>query len=185
MLELYSPFFSRTETDYTLLSRNILRPSQYIAPATHMLWHLHDFYVNVSFQQLEFYDTCSFLPSFCWEAEAIIASLHSLCLHMIYAFTTAPREADLWPWSHVAVNMIGPYSVNTIGPWVLSVQNRHEKFYALTKGTVICWNGSYPFTCWWRGFNQMPGLVMTTATYMIFIFEPLQAHARGVQYMLH
>jgi hypothetical protein len=37
---------------------------------------------------------------------------------------TAPREADLLPWSHVAVD--------TIGPWVLSVQNRHEKFYALT-----------------------------------------------------
>jgi hypothetical protein len=39
--------------------------SQHIAPATHMLRHLHDFYVNVSFQQLEVYDTCSFLPSFC------------------------------------------------------------------------------------------------------------------------
>jgi hypothetical protein len=37
---------------------------------------------------------------------------------------TAPREADLMPWSHVAVD--------TIGPWVLSVQNRHERFYVLT-----------------------------------------------------
>jgi Integrase zinc binding domain len=37
---------------------------------------------------------------------------------------TAPREADLMPWSHVAVD--------TIGPWVLSVQNRHERFYTLT-----------------------------------------------------
>jgi transposase InsO family protein len=37
---------------------------------------------------------------------------------------TAPWEADILPWSHVAVD--------TIGPWVLSVQNRHEQFYALT-----------------------------------------------------
>jgi Integrase zinc binding domain len=32
--------------------------------------------------------------------------------------TTAPQEADILPWSHVAVD--------TIGPGVLSVQNRHE-----------------------------------------------------------
>jgi transposase InsO family protein len=38
--------------------------------------------------------------------------------------TTAPREADILLWSHVAVD--------TIGPWTLSVQNRHEQFYALT-----------------------------------------------------
>jgi RNase H-like domain found in reverse transcriptase/Integrase zinc binding domain len=31
---------------------------------------------------------------------------------------TAPREADILPWSHVAVD--------TIGPWTLSVQNRQE-----------------------------------------------------------
>jgi Integrase zinc binding domain len=37
---------------------------------------------------------------------------------------TAPQEADLMPWSHVAVD--------TIGPWVLSVQNRQERFYMLT-----------------------------------------------------
>jgi Integrase zinc binding domain len=37
---------------------------------------------------------------------------------------TAPWEADLLPWSNVAVD--------TIGPWVLSVQNRHERFYMLT-----------------------------------------------------
>jgi Integrase zinc binding domain len=37
---------------------------------------------------------------------------------------TAPQEADLLPWSNVAVN--------TIGPWVLSVQNRHERFYVLS-----------------------------------------------------
>jgi hypothetical protein len=29
---------------------------------------------------------------------------------------TAPREADILPWSHVAVDTI----------WTLSVQNRHE-----------------------------------------------------------
>jgi Integrase zinc binding domain len=37
---------------------------------------------------------------------------------------TAPREADILPWNHIAVN--------TIGPWVLQVQNRQERFYALT-----------------------------------------------------
>jgi Integrase zinc binding domain len=37
---------------------------------------------------------------------------------------TAPQEADLLPWSNVAVD--------TIRPWVLSVQNRHERFYMLT-----------------------------------------------------
>jgi Integrase zinc binding domain len=37
---------------------------------------------------------------------------------------TAPQEADLMPWSHVAVD--------TIGPWVSSVQNRKERFYMLT-----------------------------------------------------
>jgi transposase InsO family protein len=37
---------------------------------------------------------------------------------------TAPREADILPWSHVAVD--------TIGPWVLKVYNREERFYALT-----------------------------------------------------
>jgi Integrase core domain len=38
--------------------------------------------------------------------------------------TTAPWEADILLWSHVAVD--------TIGPWTLSVQNRQERFYALT-----------------------------------------------------
>jgi Integrase zinc binding domain len=38
--------------------------------------------------------------------------------------TTAPRETDILPWNHVAVD--------TIGPWVLTVQNRQEHFYALT-----------------------------------------------------
>jgi hypothetical protein len=38
--------------------------------------------------------------------------------------TTAPREADTLPWNHVAVD--------TIGPWVLKVQNRQECFYELT-----------------------------------------------------
>jgi hypothetical protein len=37
---------------------------------------------------------------------------------------SAPRKADLLPWNNVAVD--------TIGPWVLSVQNRQEKFYTLT-----------------------------------------------------
>jgi Integrase core domain len=37
---------------------------------------------------------------------------------------TAPREADILPWSHVAVD--------TIGPWVLKVYNREEHFYVLT-----------------------------------------------------
>jgi hypothetical protein len=37
---------------------------------------------------------------------------------------TSPWEADLLLWSNVPVD--------TIGPWVLSVQNRHEQFYALT-----------------------------------------------------
>jgi hypothetical protein len=37
---------------------------------------------------------------------------------------TAPREADILPWNQVAVD--------TIGPWVLKVQNRQERFYALT-----------------------------------------------------
>jgi hypothetical protein len=98
-LELHSPSFSRTETDYTLLSADTLRlcQLQYIAPATHMLWHLHNSYVHVSVQQLEFYNTCSFLPSFCWEAEAIIVSIVSLwfaslcfhCINMIYALCFA------------------------------------------------------------------------------------------------
>jgi Integrase zinc binding domain len=34
---------------------------------------------------------------------------------------TAPREADILPWNHVADD--------TIGPWVLKVQNRQERFY--------------------------------------------------------
>jgi hypothetical protein len=37
---------------------------------------------------------------------------------------TAPREADILPWNHVAVD--------TIGPWVLNVQNRQEHYYTLT-----------------------------------------------------
>jgi hypothetical protein len=37
---------------------------------------------------------------------------------------TAPREADTLLWNHVAVD--------TIGPWVLKVQNRQERFYTLT-----------------------------------------------------
>jgi transposase InsO family protein len=37
---------------------------------------------------------------------------------------TAPREADILLWNHVAVD--------TIGPWVLKVQNRQERFYTLT-----------------------------------------------------
>jgi hypothetical protein len=38
--------------------------------------------------------------------------------------TTAPREADTLLWNHIAVD--------TIGPWVLKVQNRPECFYMLT-----------------------------------------------------
>jgi hypothetical protein len=34
---------------------------------------------------------------------------------------TAPREADTLLWNHIAVD--------TIGPWVLKVQNRQERFY--------------------------------------------------------
>jgi hypothetical protein len=37
---------------------------------------------------------------------------------------TAPREAGLLPWSEIAVDMIGP--------WTLEVSNRTEKFSALT-----------------------------------------------------
>jgi hypothetical protein len=37
---------------------------------------------------------------------------------------TAPRKAGLLPWSEIAVDMIGP--------WILAVSNRNEKFSALT-----------------------------------------------------
>jgi Integrase core domain/Integrase zinc binding domain len=37
---------------------------------------------------------------------------------------TAPQEADILLWNHVAVD--------TIGPWVLKVYNREERFYTLT-----------------------------------------------------
>jgi hypothetical protein len=37
---------------------------------------------------------------------------------------TAPWEADILLWNHVAVDRIGP--------WVLKVYNREERFYTLT-----------------------------------------------------
>jgi transposase InsO family protein len=46
------------------------------------------------------------------------------CLTALRSYNTAPREADILPWSHVAVD--------TIGPWVLKVYNREERFYTLT-----------------------------------------------------
>jgi Integrase zinc binding domain len=49
---------------------------------------------------------------------------------------TVPREADTLLWSHVAVD--------TIGPWVLKVQNRQERFYTLTIIYILCLSSNLP-----------------------------------------
>jgi hypothetical protein len=42
---------------------------------------------------------------------------------------TAPQEAVILPWSHV--------TVDTIGPWVLKVYHREERFYTLTSFDMV------------------------------------------------
>jgi hypothetical protein len=95
------------------------------------------------FQQLEVYDTCSFLPSFCCEAEAIIASLCFQWVTMIWEHHYA--------WFHsitmLSMNHYDFYDTNSIRSMIWFINWFHYNSYHNTiKGAVTCWNGLYPFT---------------------------------------
>jgi transposase InsO family protein len=80
--------------------------------------------------QNKFTDTMSmtfYIPLLCKTVEAVVLPC-AHCQHYTNVQrgngTTAPREADTLPWNHIVVD--------TIGPWILKVQNRQEHFYVLT-----------------------------------------------------
>jgi transposase InsO family protein len=69
-------------------------------------------------------------PLLCKTIEAVVLPCaHCQCYKNVQQGhgTTAPREADILLWNH--------FAVDTIGPWVIKVQNRQERFYVLT---MVC-----------------------------------------------